>query len=121
MHLEPLSQVIDAPISANGALVEELESFRRRPKFELLPGVDTQREKSRLEAILDGVVFALIAGIGDNPSKLWVMRQFEKGLLKVQHEDTEAREHFGLELERLMDILGIESSDGVLSFYLGGI
>jgi hypothetical protein len=39
----------------------------------------------------------------------------------VQSEDTEAREHFGTELERLMDILGIASSDGVLTHYLGGI
>jgi hypothetical protein len=39
----------------------------------------------------------------------------------VEGEDTEAREHFGMELERLMGILGIASSDGVLTHYLGGI
>jgi hypothetical protein len=50
-----------------------------------------------------------------------VLKQFQESLEIVQEEDTEAREHFGMELERVMDILGIESSDGVLTHYLGGI
>jgi hypothetical protein len=32
--------------------------------------------------------------------------------------DAEAREHFGFELEEIMDILRIESSDGLLSYSL---
>ena len=39
----------------------------------------------------------------------------------VQHDDTEVRDGVGTELEALMDLLGIESSDGVLAYYLGGI
>ena len=39
----------------------------------------------------------------------------------MDQEGSEAREHFGMELEHIMDILGIESSDGMLSYYLGGI
>jgi Domain of unknown function (DUF4844) len=119
--MEPLSQVVDAPVPVNDELIDELNRFRLAPKFELLPGVDTQREKARLALPMDSLIVALIDGIRENPSKLWVMGHFERALLKVQHEDTEVREHFGLEMERLMDILGIDSSDGMLSFYLGGI
>lgn len=39
----------------------------------------------------------------------------------VADEDTEGGDHFGQEIEVLMDILGIERSDGLLSFYLGGL
>jgi hypothetical protein len=46
------------------------------------------------------------------------MRQFQAQLEPMFQEDTEAREHFGLELEAIMDILRIESSDGLLSYYL---
>jgi hypothetical protein len=37
----------------------------------------------------------------------------------VKDEDLEAKEHVGMEIERLMDILEIGSSDGVLTHYLG--
>jgi hypothetical protein len=36
----------------------------------------------------------------------------------VQQEDAEAREHFAAELDRLMAVLGIDSSDGVVTHYL---
>jgi hypothetical protein len=36
----------------------------------------------------------------------------------VRKEDAEAREHLGTELERLMAIVGIEDSDGVVAYYL---
>jgi len=49
------------------------------------------------------------------------MKQFQRFLVKVEGEDTEGREHFGMEIEEVMDILGIESSDGLLAFYLGGL
>jgi hypothetical protein len=49
------------------------------------------------------------------------MAEFQRHLTKVQLEDSEGREHIGIEVEEVMDILGIESSDGLLSFYLGGL
>ena len=49
------------------------------------------------------------------------MRQFQRSLVRVENEDTEGRDHFGTELETIMGVLGIESSDGLLTFYLGGI
>jgi hypothetical protein len=61
----------------------------------------------------------LIAGLSTR--KLWVMAQFRNALVPVAHEDTEGREHFGAELESITDILSIESSDGLLTFYLGGV
>lgn len=51
-------------------------------------------------------------------SKLWVMRQFQPSLDAVGMKDTKARDHFGIHLQRVMDILHIESSEGLLSFYL---
>jgi hypothetical protein len=47
-----------------------------------------------------------------------VLKQCQESLEMVQHEDTEAREHFGMELERLVGMLGIESSDGLVTYYL---
>ena len=46
------------------------------------------------------------------------MQQFQPTLELVETEDTEAREDFGEHLERIMDILHIESSNGLLNRYL---
>jgi len=46
------------------------------------------------------------------------MQQFKPSLEELYGEDTEARDHYGDHLELIMDILDIESSDGILSFYL---
>ncbi len=63
----------------------------------------------------------MVGGIEGNSTKLWVMRQFQIALERVEQEDTEARERFGAALEEIMEILDIESSDGLLAAYLGGI
>jgi hypothetical protein len=70
----------------------------------MLPGDDVDAERQRLSELLDTLVDRLIDGIEAHPGKRWVMR-----------------EHAGMELETIMDILGIESSDGLLSCYLGGL
>ena len=121
MSYDPIADVIDEPLSVSPEVLAELSEYRAAPKLELLPGVDTAQERVRLSALVDTLTDRLIAGAGRNPSKLWVMKQFQATLLQLQDHDTEAREHLGSELERLMDILGIESSDGLLSFYLGGL
>ena len=70
------------------------------------------------DPLFDEILDRLIAGIAQNPGKLRALTQFKPSLEKVESEDTEAQEDFGEHLERLMDILGIESSDGLLGFYL---
>ena len=121
MTYDPLSDVVDEALNIDAGVLEALNNFRSRAKMPYLPGVDTTAERARLSKVLDDVADALILGIEAHPSKLWVMTQFQRGLVLVEAEDTEGREHFGTELEDLMDILGIESSDGLLSAYLGGL
>ena len=121
MPFDPLSDVTDEPLKVTPEALEALAEFRSSPKMELLPGVNATAEKARLSALLDPLTDRLVAGIAQNPSKLWVLTEFQSTLQQLQDHDTEAREHFGMELERLMDILGIESSDGLLSYYLGGL
>lgn len=49
------------------------------------------------------------------------MGQFQVTMQQLEDHGTETREYLGMYLEGLMDILGIESSDGLLTFYLGGL
>ena len=106
---------------AEAGWLQELRAFRGKAKLDDLPGVDPGKERERLAAVLNELADALINGIESNPRKLWVMKRFQRFRARMETEDTEGREHFGMEVEQVMDILGIESSDGLLSFYLGGL
>ena len=118
MTYDPLSEVIDEPLSISPETILKLEILRESKKFSELPGTDTAEEQARLSHVFNALLDRLIAGLSTNPNKLWVMSQFQSSLEAVQMEDTEGRDHFGIHLERLMDILGIESTDGLLGFYL---
>ncbi|MBB3122510.1 DUF4844 domain-containing protein [Pseudoduganella violacea] len=121
MDYDPLSEVIDEPLSINSSILDELRAFRGTEKLENLPGTNTAAEKARLSNVLNDLLDRLLRGVEAHPSKLWVLTEFQKALVLVEGEDTEGREHFGMEMENIMDILSIDSSDGLLTAYLGGI
>ncbi|MDO9465859.1 MAG: DUF4844 domain-containing protein [Thiobacillus sp.] len=118
MSYDPLSEVSDEPLLITEETIRRLEVFRASSKFTQLPGENTAAEKKRLDAAIDVILDALIAGIRRNPSKLWVLTQFQPVLDSLYGEDSEAKEHFGSHLGMVMDILSIESSDGLLGHYL---
>ena len=118
MSYNPLSEITDELLFVSSQTVEQLKTLQESAKFTDLPGTDIAEEQMRLSRVLNKLLDCLITGLLNNPSKLWVMSQFQTALEAVQIEDTEAREHFGVYLEQIMDILQIDSSDGLLSFYL---
>ena len=121
MASDPLSKVRDEALIISDEVMGKLASYRIGPKLELLSGVDPRSERDRLTRVLDALADEIIAGVRASPRKLFVMERFQHALEQVQMEDTEAREHFGTELERLMDLLGIDSSDGLLNHYVLGL
>jgi hypothetical protein len=121
MDYDPLSEVIDEPLQIDTDALGELRAFRHAEKLDDLPGTDTADEKLRLSKVLNDLADHLLAGVEEHPNKLWVLTEFQKALKLVEDEDTEGRDHFGMQMENIMDILGIESSDGLLAAYLGGI
>jgi hypothetical protein len=118
MTYDPMEQVVDTLLTISDESIAQLVSLRNAEHFPLLPGVDTREEKARLSKVLDALLDRLIKDVGANPSKRWVLQQFRPALEAVQMEDTEAKEHFGAHLEQIMDVLNIESSDGLLGHYL---
>ncbi len=121
MTYDPLTEVTDEFLQIDASVLQSLAGFRDQDKLVSLPGQNTEAERARLSAGLNQLANELIEGVEANPNKRWVMSRFQYYLKKVQQEDTEAREHFGVELEAIMDILGIESSDGLLNYYLVGL
>ena len=100
MARDPLAAVVDAPLFIVPRVMDGLRAYRASAP----PGA------------LDALAATLLAGIEAHPTKFWVMQQFQKTLERVGvgDGDAAARDQLGGELEKLMDILGIASSDGVL-------
>jgi hypothetical protein len=119
MARDPMAEVKDAPLFIVPRVLDQLRAFRAGPKLADLPGVNPSPERERLAVVLDDLATRLLAGVEGHPTKFWVLKQFQESLEMVQGEDTEAREHFGTELERLLAVVGITDSDGVLTYYMG--
>jgi hypothetical protein len=74
---DPLSKIEDDPLHIDAGILQELVSFRSQPKLLNLPGTDTVLERERLSKVANGVADALIRDVEANPSKRWVMGQFQ--------------------------------------------
>jgi len=109
MAYDPLSAIEDAPLFIVPRVLDGLRAYRQQPRLQQLPGADTH---------IDALTDRLLEGVVSHPTRFWVMRQVQQTLEAVAGEDTEARRHIRMELEELMDILGIDVADGMLSYYL---
>jgi len=104
MARDPFEFVEDAPLFIVPRVLDALRAYRAAPRLDGVPAAE-----------LDGLLDRLLAGIERHPTKFWVLKQFQKSLLAVDNQDAEERERFRHALERIMDIVGIEDSDGFLS------
>ncbi|MDH0865159.1 DUF4844 domain-containing protein [Mitsuaria sp. GD03876] len=121
MEFDPLSLVEDAPLALTDAMLDELNGMLGNDHVPHLPGVNPQAEKLEANRAVDLVLRQLIDGLRQHPSKRWVLACFQSLLVTQQHRDTEYRDHLGMALENIMDVLRMESSDGLLGYYLGGL
>ncbi|MCS0631559.1 DUF4844 domain-containing protein [Telluria mixta] len=104
MAEDPFQRVRDAPLFIVPRTVEALRAFRDGP------GLDDN---------LARVADRLLAGVAAHPTKFWVLKQFQPALEDARDAPAETRERVAAGLRQLMDILGIERSEGVLTYYLG--
>ena len=104
MAEDPFHRVRDAPLFIVPRTLEALRAFRNGP------GLDEN---------LARVADQLLAGVAGHPTKFWVLKQFQPALEDIRDEPAATRERVGAGLRHIMDILGIERSDGVLTYYLG--
>ena len=114
MARDPFEMVRDAPLFIVPRVLERLRAWRAAPKLDDPAGAPAAPGRVRLAAELDALAGRLLAGVERHPTKFWVLKQFQQTLDALDGEGAETRAQVRGELERLMDILGIGSSDGVL-------
>jgi len=114
----PLDEVVDATVAVEDGVLDSLRAFRDRRKRTDLVEAEPDDPSLDLSPNLDRLTERLLHGIAANPSKRWVMAQFQQSLMPVVTIDEEGRKRFSEELRNLMSILKIDSDDGLLDFYL---
>ena len=109
----------------NQDMLAQLNALRERPKFVAEPGtlyngLRPEEVRQVAEHKLNDLIERLISGAGDPPAKDFVLAQFAETLDRFPGSDTEDRERMCDYLSEIMDILVIESSDGLLNRWMYG-
>lgn len=119
LRRDALADVIDEPLAISPSMLQELAAWRDGPKRTDFTDPDSEHARGYMSASLNQLAEALLQGLEANPSKRWAMARVQDCLMLVEQEDDEGKERFGDELEKLMGVLGIAGSDGLIQHYLG--
>jgi len=105
-------------------VIARLQAFRATPKFgpdNLYTGVKNPIERQHDETAINDLISRIAAGIESHPGKKFVLDEFAAALENFDRTaDTEDRERVCMYIENIMDIVGLESSDGLLNTWLYG-
>jgi hypothetical protein len=120
-----LMPTADQRLDVSRHAIAELSELRVRTKYVELPGTiyNGMRPGSRrllAEEQLNRLVDRLKDGLRSKPSKKFVMAEFARTMAEFESADTEDREQLLRYLQQIMDILGIDSSDGLLNRWMYG-
>jgi len=83
-------------------------------------GVHEAATREEAELVFSRLIDTLVAELPEHPSKAFVLEKFEAALNALDLGDTEDRERAATHCQAIMDILGIQSSDGVLNRWMYG-
>ena len=108
---------------SDGRRAKALHAFIARRKFEptaLNPVQRSEPERLRLQAVIDALATRLLP-LADQPQdKPRVLTEFRRSMAEIPPGESEDKEQAAGYMEELMDILGIESSDGLLNTWVYG-
>jgi Domain of unknown function (DUF4844) len=98
-------------------VIANLGEFRAEPKFQDGGIYHAPSEEVRVAAAahLNALLDRLVSSIAAHPTKAFVLSEFRRTLTEFDGADSEDRDRLLGYLERIMDIVGIESSDGLLN------
>jgi Domain of unknown function (DUF4844) len=112
----------DHELKVTSEQIEQLRVLRMHRKFIYEPGTlysdaPNELERARAELPLNQLLDRLVVDLPQNPRKSFVMSAFKDALRQFNGFDTEEQERMGRYLVEIMDILGIESSNKLISVW----
>ena len=115
----------DKDLVITSAVLQKLIALRAEPKFHkdwdrFYSGAPTEEIRRKAESAMNKMLERLLTGIKKSPKKSYVLAEFSELLNSFVHHDSEEREECCEYCERVMKLLEIESSDGLLNTWLYG-
>jgi hypothetical protein len=106
-------------------VLRQLSVLRSSSKFQkewehFYPGATNEDTRLAAEQAINAMLDRLPTGLRESPSKSYVLSEFLEMLEAFEPADSEEREQACNYCERVMKVLGIESSDGLLNTWLYG-
>jgi len=118
---DPIGQVMDRKIEVTDEMIAALQAYHDAAKFHYSDGLAAclrDDERELLRQLANALSKRLIDALRSNPSKLWVIQQMPQAIPHVQWVDSVVRDEFAGIATRLMNIIGIKSSNGYFAYYL---
>jgi hypothetical protein len=121
----PGNVMANEALNVTAATLQKLRALEPGLNFEpdektFYTGVFDPKDRLESDLAFRRLVDTLIANLPHKSSKSYVLAQFKSTLEGLPLSDTEDRERAAGYCEQIMDVLGIESSDGVLNNWLYG-
>lgn len=94
------------------------------PDGVLYTGIADPTKRSIAESTINSAISNIATGIRSHPTKTFVLEQFQRALVLLDAAglaDSEDREAAAGYLEQVMDVVGLESSDGMLNNWVYGL
>ncbi|MBC3860504.1 DUF4844 domain-containing protein [Undibacterium jejuense] len=108
----------DQKLNISDNTIRELKNLLKQREIFALTQIRSIDQYRLINNDLNAILSVIINGIENHPEKRWFFETLKPFLETVIMEDTEVREVIAVEIEKMMDILGIVSSDGFVSIYL---
>jgi len=113
----------DQKLAVTPDTVARLQALKSELRFEpagYYTGIHDPLERAQADAIFIQLVDLLKQELPQHPSRSFVLQQFKASLAKFPSTDTEDRERAAAYCEKIMSVLSIQSSGGVLNRWLYG-
>src|SRR5688572_3056811 len=108
----------DQTLNITPEVLQQLAALRAELKFQkedFYPGAPTEEIRRRSENAVNTMLDTIRSELSRSPQKAYVLSEFLVMLAAFESADSEEREQACSYCERVMEILNIESSDGVLN------
>jgi hypothetical protein len=115
----------DSKLMVSPAQIEQLKQFRSEVKFHpdsktFYPGTRNEVLRLSLENFVNGVIDLIIPTIDQHPQKSSVLSIFKASLLSLDKLDSEEKDQLLHYFNRIMQILGVQSSNELLNVWRYG-
>jgi hypothetical protein len=113
------------PMNVSGTAIQKLQAFKAQPKFDpnaMYTGAWPAEVRPVLNAVLNQSADDFLAIAESSPTRERYLQAMSAGLARIEPDelDTEDRERVAEQYQNLMDIVGLQSSNGLLNTFVYG-